>query len=238
VLNGLCQLDEKLIHPVLNVTVRELASRLNGCDFALDLNKPQLISIAGNIGVGKTTLAKELKKNLICDILFEPYDENPFLPDVYAGKNELALDSQLFFLVNRARQLGQSNLVPGQIYVSDYVFDKELIYARALLNEKQLGLYEDIYKPFSDIVAIPGLVIYMQDSIQNCLDRIHSRNRPYEQQIELQFLEILNNSYEKLFNGWKNSPVIRILTTELDYYNQIEFESLLNQIKCYIAVNK
>ena len=238
VLKGLCQLNPEIIHPVIKVTAGELALRLNEHDFALDSGVPQLISIAGNIGVGKTTLAKKLAEYLFCEILFEPYDDNPFLPEVYAGKKELSLDCQLFFLTKRAEQLGCNILSPGRIYVSDYIFDKEQIYARALLEPKQLLLYEDIYKPFSRNVCSPVLVIYLHDSAGKCLDRIHSRNRPYEQQIQINFLEKLDESYECLFKKWKKSPVIKIETSELDYKNQNNIENLVKQISFYNMAKK
>ncbi|MBN2180748.1 MAG: 2-amino-4-hydroxy-6-hydroxymethyldihydropteridine diphosphokinase [Sedimentisphaerales bacterium] len=235
VLSGLCRFNPKLIHPVLKVTVKELAARLNGGDFVTEPDKPQLISIAGNIGVGKTTLANKLPDYFGCDIIFEPYDENPFMPDVYAGKKELALDSQLFFLTGRVEQLDRKKLSPGTIYISDYVFDKELIYARALLSPRQLAIYEGIYEPFAAKISPPVLVIYMQDSPQSCLERIHSRNRPYEQQIDLDFLRRLDCDYEKLFIDWKLSPVIRVSTTQLDYNDNTCLEHIVNQIKCYVT---
>jgi 2-amino-4-hydroxy-6-hydroxymethyldihydropteridine diphosphokinase len=95
VLKGLCQLNPELQHPLIKVSMKELAARLNGLDFMLNPNQPQLISIAGIIGVGKTTLARGLSEKFDCEVLLEPYDTNPFMPDVYAGKKELALDSQL-----------------------------------------------------------------------------------------------------------------------------------------------
>ena len=75
----------------------------------------------------------------------------------------------------------------------------------------------------------------MQDSPQNCLERIHSRNRPYEQKIKLDFLEQLDCEYEKLFADWKISPVIRVRTSQLDYSDNESIEHILNQIKFYIA---
>jgi 2-amino-4-hydroxy-6-hydroxymethyldihydropteridine diphosphokinase len=230
VLDGLCQLNGGLIHPVMGVSLNELNARLNGCNFALDPDRPQIVSIGGNIGVGKTTLAKKLAYYFGCKLLLEPYDENPFMPDVYAGKKELALDSQLYFLTSRIKQLDRNNLESGRICIGDYIFDKELIYARRLLDAQQLALYEKIYTPLAEQITAPALVIYMYDSAQNCLQRIRSRNRPYEQQIELQFLRSLDCDYKQLFKQWKSCPVIRVSTsqsTDADY--------LANQIKYYIA---
>jgi 2-amino-4-hydroxy-6-hydroxymethyldihydropteridine diphosphokinase len=228
VLNGLCQLNGDLLHPVMEVSLNELKARINGCDFVLDPDKPQLVSIAGNIGVGKTTLAKKLASRLGCELLLEPYDENPFMPDVYAGEKELALDSQLYFLTCRAGQLDPDKLEAGRICISDYVFDKEMIYAGLLLDEQQLALYEKIYPPFATQVTVPTAVIYMLDPPQNCLERIHRRNRPYEQQIELQFLRTLDSDYEKLFEQWKSCPVIRVSASR-----STDTDSLAKQIKNY-----
>jgi len=228
VLRGLCQLDGTLIHPVLKVSVHELAGRLGGLDFALDPESPQLISIAGNICAGKSTLARKLSERLGCEVLFEPYDTNPFLPEVYAGKEELALDSQLYFLTARAEQLKPDVLGQGRLSISDYVFDKELIFARRLLDARQFDLYERIYHPFAAEVAAPALVIYVQHPAQNCLERIHSRNRPYEQQIELSFLETLSDDYGRLFADWKMCPVIRVPNSE-----DADAEHLADQIIHY-----
>lgn len=230
VLKCLCQLDGDLAHAVLGKSVRELAGRLGGSDFALDAELPQLVSIAGNIGVGKTTLAKKLAGLLGAEVLFEPYDTNPFLAEVYAGKRELALDSQLYFLTGRARQLKPDSLCGGRCWVSDYVFDKELIYARRLLDARQFALYEEIYYPLAANVAAPVLVIYMHDSARNCLERIHSRNLLYEQQIDLAYLETLSGDYERLFADWKKCPVIRVPKCE-----DADAEHLANQIIHYTA---
>jgi deoxyguanosine kinase len=233
VLRGLCQLDANLLHPVMNEPVSKLADRLSGFDFILNPGLPQLISVAGIIGVGKTILAKELATRLKCQLLSEPYDTNPFMSDVYAGKKELALDSQLYFFISRVEQLNHNTLQSGQIYISDYVFDKELIYSKRTLSTEQLGLYDKIYQSCRDNVTLPVLVVYLNDSVQNCLDRIHKRNRPYEQNIEQKFLEKLDSDYQKLFGNWKNCPVIRKTASELDYTEEASIDHLVNQIKCY-----
>ncbi len=235
VLEGLTALDGDLLHPVIKEPFNELARRLNGCDFVLNPGLPQLISIAGIIGAGKTTLAKQLSNRLDCQMLKEPYDTNPFLSDVYAGKQELALDSQLYFLTARIEQLNKRALEKGKIYISDYVFAKELIYSKQTLTKEQLTLYEKIYQSCNFKVALPVLVIYLIDSPQNCLERIHRRNLSYEQKIELKFLENLEAEYNELFSNWKICPVIRQKTSELDYTKGGYIDHLAEQIKYYTA---
>jgi deoxyguanosine kinase len=201
----------------------------------LNPNQPQLISIAGIIGVGKTTLAKGLSEKLDCEVLLEPYDTNPFMPDVYAGKKELALDSQLYFLTHRIGQLSRNVLQSGQVVISDYVFNKEQIYAKRLLDDLQLDLYEKIYKPIGAEVTQPAVVIYLLDSAQKCLERIRERGRSYEQRIDLRFLEALKNDYEQLFAEWKICPIIQIKMSEFDCRRDSDIERLVNQVKCYIT---
>ena len=236
VLSGLCQFNAELLHPIIKESMSELAARLGGADFLPNPNLPQLVNVAGVIGVGKTTLTKKLSNSLGCRLLLESYDTNPFMPDVYAGKKELALDSQLFFLTSRTGQLNRNTLTQGQIAISDYIFDKELIYARRLLNARQLHLYQKIYSAFGGFgakVAQPVLVIYLHDSAEKCLERIHKRNRPYEQEIELQFLEELSAGYEQLFADWKTCPVIRISMSQFDCTQDGDLQHLANQIKYY-----
>jgi len=235
VLKGLCELNGALVHPVLKKTVDELAARLNGMDFVINGDLPQLVSMAGIIGVGKTTLTKRLSKLFGRKAIFEAYDRNPFLPQVYAGKNELALDSQLYFLTSRVAQLNNHSLAVGEIVFADYVFDKELIYAKQLLNAEQLALYNKIHKQIIADVAAPVLVIYLTDSVGNCLERIHSRNRPYEQKIEPQFLDSLIRGHEKLFADWGKCPVIRQQMPDFDSGKDADVEHLAEQIKSYVA---
>lgn len=236
VLDGLCQLDPGLMHPLLQEPVSELSRRLAGGNFVLDPDAPQVVSVAGLIGVGKTTLAKKLAEVLPGEAVYEPYGANPFLAQVYAGKTELGLDSQLYFLVHRAEQLDRERLPRDRVFVTDYVFDKELIYARRLLDPEQLKLYMAIFPPFARRVATPALVIYLEDSPQACLARIHSRNRPYEQKIAISFLESLNEGYKKLFDDWKACPVIRIPSSRLTGYSEAAVEHVVRQVRAYTAV--
>jgi len=235
VLKGLCQLNPEMPHPVIKEPMNQLADRLNDADYALNPDSAQLVNIAGVIGVGKTTLAKKLSELLDCEAIFEAYDENPFMPEVYAGRKELALDSQLFFLASRIKQLNTNELEQGKVAISDYVFDKELIYAKRLLSAKQLSGYRQSYKTVACKVAQPVLVIYLTDSVQNCLKRIRRRNRSYEQKIEPAFLEELRNDYEQLFADWKRCPVIRVSMSGLSREKD-GVENLAHQMRNYVAV--
>jgi 2-amino-4-hydroxy-6-hydroxymethyldihydropteridine diphosphokinase len=232
VLDGLGQLNPKLLHPVLGETIEELGGRLNGCDYAPPVNKVQLISIAGNIGAGKTTLAKKLASVLSCEAIFERYDTNPFLAKVYAGNKDLALDSQLYFLTSRVEQLSPTILDKGRPAVTDYVFQKELIYARALLSDEQLKLYLKIYEQLSPAVVAPAVLLYLADSPEVCLGRIHRRNRPYEQQIQMGFLQAIDAGYRKLIADWRQSPVITL--TDFDCLSEKSIQRLSGQIEYYL----
>jgi deoxyguanosine kinase len=233
VLRGLCELNQGLEHPVLGESVKKLLNRLNGGDFRLDATSPQLVSIEGNIGTGKSTLAKGLSRMFGCPAFFEAYDTNPFLPAVYAGNQDLALDSQLHFLTTRLEQLNGEHLKAGRTAVSDYLFDKEIIYAKRLLSNEQLTLYHSIYSRVAPCVTKPALVIYLREPPEKCLERIHKRNRPYEQKIELSFLKLLDADYERLFAEWNDCPVIRL--PEFDCLSRKNVQYLANQVKYYIA---
>ncbi|MFH1371675.1 MAG: 2-amino-4-hydroxy-6-hydroxymethyldihydropteridine diphosphokinase [Planctomycetota bacterium] len=232
VLDGLRELNPKLLHPILGETVDVLASRLNGCDYVPPTDKPQLISIAGNIGAGKTTLAKKLAAVLACAAVFERYDTNPFLPKVYAGYKDLALDSQLYFLASRVEQLSPAMFDKGRPAVTDYVFQKELIYAKLLLSDEQFELYLRIYEQLSPAVVAPAVLLYLADSPEVCLERIHRRNRPYEQQIRMSFLQAIDAGYRKLTAEWKHSPVITL--TDFDCLSEKSIDRLAVQTAYYL----
>ncbi|MGA2093561.1 MAG: 2-amino-4-hydroxy-6-hydroxymethyldihydropteridine diphosphokinase [Sedimentisphaerales bacterium] len=241
VLVDLCKLNPKLTHPVLKETVEVLAGRLNGCNFlpagakhcaAMPAAAKQLISIAGNIGAGKTTLTKKLAEIFSCEAILERYDTNPFLPKVYAGDKALALDSQLYFLTSRVEQLSPEALDKSKRAVTDYVFQKELIYADILLSKEQRELYGKIYQRLATGITAPAILIYLADSPQECLKRIHSRNRPYEQQIQMSFLERIDAGYKKLVAEWNQSPVITL--TGFNCLSEKEVERVAGEIGYYL----
>ncbi len=235
VLKGLCELDPQLVHPVLTESISVLYSGLSGRDFYFDTERPQLVSIAGVIGAGKTTLAKGLSDIFGFKFIKEAYETNPFLQRVYAGDRTVALDSQLYFLLSRCEQLKADSLAPNQAAVSDYIMDKEMIYARIWLDEVQLEMYKKINAVMSKIVAGPALAVYLKSSPANCLQRIRARNRPFEQKIDLQFLEKLHAGYEELFEKFNRCPVITMDADKYDFRQNDEVVKFGKKINYYIG---
>ncbi len=233
-LSGLCELNSQLIHPRLGESVSVLKKRLNGGDFYISKDTPKLINICGIIGSGKTTLTKNFAKLTGVPAIYEPYDKNPFLSKVYAGNQDLALDSELFFLISRADQLSSESLQPSSIYISDYIYDKEPLFANKLLNYDQLKLHSRLYPMIKTRTVLPMVVVYLKDTAANCLERIHQRHRPYEQQIKLSFLESLNEDYEKLTGNWKACPIIEIDKSGFDCTDVSDVAKLAEKLKYYI----
>jgi len=235
VLNGVCELDADFVHPAMKRPMAELKTRLNGNNFTIDAQKPQLISIAGVIGAGKTTLAESLVEALDCELLREAYDKNPYLADEYAGKENVALESELFFLDSRIEQLGKDALAAGKIVVSDYVFEKQIIYAKQWLSSEQLAAFQDRNSHAVEVVSKPVLMIYLNTSTEICLERIRSRNRAYEQEIGLKMLHELLAGYERLLADWEVCPVMTVDTTKFDSMNIDDVNSLADEVRYYIA---
>jgi 2-amino-4-hydroxy-6-hydroxymethyldihydropteridine diphosphokinase len=232
VLSGLCELCPDELHPGIKVNFAQLYKRLNNCDFTIDNSHPQLISIAGPIGVGKTTLAGGLSKYISCHGIFEEYDKNPYLPKVYAGQKELALDSELYFLASSVRQLSRDSLAAGKVYINDYIFEKALMYAQSWLEPAALTKYEAVYAQQRQKVTTPVLIIYIGDSTEHCMERIIRRNRKYEQQIQTEFLKHQQVWYNVFCDNWKGSPLIRIPADQCRTDAQVR--KLADEIKYYL----
>ncbi len=236
VLDGMCEIDKDLIHPVLKRSMSQLAIRLNGNDFMFDTEIPQLISVAGVIGSGKTTVALALSTNLKCEMIREAYDTNPYIEDVYTGRSmDRAIDMELYFLDSRVAQLDRAILPKAVPAVADYIFDKQIMYANLWLKTDQLSGFENRYNQSRSNVASPVLVVYLTGSMRTCLERIHRRNRSFEQQIEIETLEKLSDGYEKLLSNWDQCPVIRISFDEFDGTDENKFNALSDEVKQYIC---
>lgn len=233
VLAGLCELASDFIHPLLGEKISVIYKRLNGENFHIDSRLPQLVSVAGIIGAGKSTLAKGLADTFDFRLIKEAYDANPFMRDVYAGKKEYALDSQLYFFLSRMEQLKSENFKDRKIAISDYIMNQELVYAKIWLDKIQFELYKKINAEMSVSVVEPRVVIYLKASAEECLKRIHLRNRPYEQGIDIKFLEKLCGEYEEVFAEFRACPVITLDADKCDFRQSGEVEKIGRQIGYY-----
>jgi deoxyguanosine kinase len=191
-----------------------------------DLNNQQLpryLVIEGPIGVGKTTLARMLAESFSCATLLEEAEANPFLPRFYAGEKNAALATQLFFLMQRAQQLQslrQDDLF-ADTRVSDFLIDKDRLFAEVTLDADELALYEQVYTHLTLDAIEPDLVIYLQAPTSTLLERIHRRGITAEQSITREYLDRLNSAYSRFFHFYDRAPLLIVNTADIDWVNNV-----------------
>lgn len=191
--------------------------------------RPRLIAIEGPVGVGKTTLARLLAKRLDARTVFEEAEQNPFLREFYRDPKRYAFQTQMFFLLSRYKQqleLKQEDLF-HQNTVSDYVFQKDRIFAYLTLGEEELALYDRIYSLLDPRVPAPDLVVYLQARPEVLLDRIRSRNRDWERSVTLPYLEQVSRAYNDFFFRYERTSLLVINTSDIDI---VERESHLEDV--------
>ncbi len=179
------------------------------------------IAIEGVIGVGKTTLARLLHPFFEAEVLLEVFEENPFLSDFYADRERYAFQTQIFFLLSRYHQ--QRRVVPdtlshGNNLISDYTFEKDALFARINLKGDELEMYYRVHEALAEKIPNPDLVVYLRASTDLLMQRIASRDRPYERNMEAAYIDLLNKEYDHYYScNTKGSPVLCIDTEQLDY---------------------
>ena len=198
------------------------------------MEKSRYIAIEGPIGVGKSSLAELLAKELGGRTLIEEVDANPFLPKFYGDIKKYAFQTQLFFLISRYQQqkeMTQQELFSSTV-ISDYLFAKDRIFAYLNLDENELSLYEQVYRLLDTRIPKPDLVIYLQASTDVLLERIGRRNLDYEQGIKEGYLEKLIDAYNRYFFYYTDTPLLVVNTTEIDFVNTPEdLTNLVKEIK-------
>lgn len=191
------------------------------------------IAIEGPIGVGKTTLANMIAEEFGYSTLFEPAAENPFLDAFYRDSRRYALPTQLFFLLNRARQMGgiaQDDLLAPKI-VTDFLMEKDELFARLTLSADEFDLYQQISKKLDLNVRTPDLVIYLQANVDVLLTRIRHRGVKSEQRMETEYLASLVDAYTEFFHFYDRSPLLVVNANQIDFINSKEhFRALLTRI--------
>lgn len=184
----------------------------------IPVDGPRFIVIEGPIGVGKTSLAKRLAESFESELILEQADENPFLERFYSNRKHAALPTQLFFLFQRAGQLG--DLTQRDMFASatiaDFFLEKDPIFARLNLDDEEFALYRQIYKHLQLKASTPDLVIYLQTPVDALLDRIAQRNINYEQEIPREYLARLADAYSEFFHQYDASPILIVNNEKLN----------------------
>jgi deoxyadenosine/deoxycytidine kinase len=181
-----------------------------------------ILAIEGNIGVGKTSLARMLARHLSARLVEERIEENPFLDRFYEDMRAYRFQTQLVFLMNRYRQqisLTQKELF-DELTIIDYLFARDKIFAHVNLSDDELGLYNRIAKELEAQVVRPDLVIYLQADSDVLFERIQNRGRALERGISKDYLETLNDAFNHFFFNYSDTPLLVVNTDSMDFVNK------------------
>ncbi len=199
---------------------------------------PTFLTIEGVIGVGKTTLARLLAERLGARIVLEEVEENPFLEPFYRDRRHYAFSCQIFFLLSRFRQqrgLSQPDLFESRI-VCDYLFRKDRIFATLNLDEDELALYDQIIPLLERDLPKPDRVVYLQASLDTLLRRIERRGRPFEKEMDPEYLRELGDAYNRFFFHYEEAPLLVINTDAIDFVENTEdLEDLVMRIREHVS---
>lgn len=184
------------------------------------------IAIEGVIGVGKTTLARLLQPAFESALLLEVFEENPFLSDFYADRERYAFQTQIFFLLSRYHQQRRAVgdlLAEKSNLLSDYTFEKDALFARLNLAGDELEMYYRVHDALAEKIIRPELILYLRASTDTLMARIAFRDRPYERNMDRDYIDQLNHTYETFFsNEDQEGVVLTIDTDDLDYVHSPE----------------
>lgn len=195
--------------------------------------KYNFITVEGNIGAGKTTLAHLLSNHLNARLILEEFADNPFLPKFYENKQQYAFPLELFFMAERYKQLKellQTKDLFHNITISDYLFTKCLLFAKVNLAEEEFLLYQKLFDIINPQLVQPDLLIYLHAPITKLKENIRRRNRPYEQSIESEYLLSLQETYTQYIKQ-HNVKTLIIDTTNADFLgNEKHLQTVLNAL--------
>lgn len=191
------------------------------------------IAIEGVIGAGKTTLARMVGETLGARVVLEQFEENPFLKDFYRDPERYAFQTQIFFLLTRYKQ--QRNLFQGDLFqsfiVTDYIFEKDKIFAYLNLQDEELKLYETLVNSIEHNIPTPDLVVYLQSSVPRLMSNIKQRARSFENHMSESYIKDLNEAYNYFFFRYKATPLLIVNATEIDFVgNKDHYDQLVGEI--------
>jgi deoxyguanosine kinase len=199
------------------------------------------IAIEGVIGVGKTTLARLLQPVFQADLLLEVFEENPFLSDFYADRQRYAFQTQIFFLLSRYHQQQrtvQQILDQDRNLIADYTFEKDALFARINLQGDELDMYYRVHEALAEKIPLPDLVVYLRADTEVLMQRIAQRDRPYERNMDREYIDELNRAYENFYTGSipgghrDGVPVLTLDSNQLDILRRADdLKAVENRIR-------
>ena len=191
------------------------------------------IAIEGPIGVGKTSLAHLLSKELSARLVLEDFEENPFLPDFYNDPERFGFQTQLFFLLQRYRQQQDLRQVDmfQKLLITDYMFVKDRLFASLNLGDKEMQLYDTVASLLERNIIRPDIVIYLQADTDVLMKNIEKRGRNMEKNVTWEYIDALNQVYTEYFFRYQDTPLVIINTNNIDF---VENENDLKEVIDYI----
>jgi deoxyadenosine/deoxycytidine kinase len=195
----------------------------------MELATCRYLVVEGPIGAGKTSLARVLAQRLDREQLFEQPHANPFLERFYDDMPRFALATQLTFLLQRAELLsgvGQYDMF-RRATVSDFLLDKDPLFARINLTDAEYGLYEKVYAHVKPQTPMPDLVIYLQAPPETLIERVHRRGEDFERKISAQYLARVADAYATYFYRYDAAPLLIVNSERLNFVDNFEHVELL-----------
>jgi deoxyadenosine/deoxycytidine kinase len=193
---------------------------------------PRYIAVEGPIRVGKSTLSRYLAEQLHGQLVQEP-EENPFLSAFYDGESGAAFQAQFAFLIERYEQLKSLDVRSDsrKVIVTDYIFEKDKIFANLNLTDPELAVYDRYYHRFRDELPVPDLVIYLQASVDVLRKRLKKKNAAAERDINADYMEEIVRAYEHFFFHYSASDLLVVNTTEIDFVERSQdLQMLLRRV--------
>ncbi|MHB0973824.1 MAG: deoxynucleoside kinase [Thiobacillus sp.] len=200
----------------------------------MTLSRYRYVVVEGPIGAGKTSLTHKLAEHLGADTLLENAGDNPFLPRFYQEPKRYALPTQLHFLFDRSRQLRE--LAQGDLFragtVSDFLIDKDMLFARLNLDDDEFELYQKVYADLAPQAPTPDLVIYLQAPVDALQERVRRRGIEFERGMDAGYLQRLANSYSEFFHRYEAAPLLIVNTSHLNFAeSEADLDLLLERIE-------
>ncbi len=191
------------------------------------------IAIEGVIGAGKTSLTRLLHERLGGELVLEKFEDNPFLERFYQNPERYAFQTQLFFLLTRYKQLqalSQQDLF-AEFLITDYIFEKDKIFAHLNLQNDELHLYDQLAANMEKNLAKPDLVVYLQSSVDRLMQNIRHRGRDFERAMSRKYINDLNDAYNYFFFRYKTTPLLIVNATEIDFVkHEDHLDELIREI--------